>query len=749
MVIREHEGRHSPFRISRRRLLQSTGAAAGLTIVFASTRSGAQETVNATPVVGSPIAPPAATPETTPVPQRSQPPTDLDSYLRINEDGTVTLFCGKVEYGQGIRTGFGQLVADELYLAFDQVDVIMGQTDVAPFDIGTFGSLSTRVTGPRIRQAGAAMRAWLLDLGAEHLGVDASELQLKDGAVIAGGDTASSVSYAELAAGKQALRELDPDLPLKDPSEFTVIGQPIPRVGLDIKVNGEAKYGIDAVVDGMVYGHIVRPPAFGSSLESIDFSAAEAMPGVVGTFRDGDFAGLATEQFEQGSAALAMVQAKWSEPTSTATDETIHDLIVSTADEGTQIGDDTDPASAVDVVATLPEPLEFTYRAPYVNHAPIEPRSALVQIDDDRVNVWSSTQDPFTARSVVAEIVGVDREQVVVTPMHAGGAFGSKIKPMAEPEAARLANALGRPVKVIWSREDEFRHGQYRPAMLVKIVTGLDGDGNIAAWQYTLYSSGYFPEGAERPSPCAADWSADAKEIYGLTASKTIWYQGASPLPPYFWRVNGASTNTFARESTMDALAERAGLDPVTFRRNHLADNKRMVAVMDAAVEKAGWTPGVGSTGQGIGIALGYDANSYIAEVAQVDVDKDSGTIRVKHVTVAIDCGLTVNPQGVTDQIEGAVVQSTSATLKEKIRFRNGRVTNAQFEQYGILTMREAPSVDVVALGDPSNPMSGVGEPGVAPVPAAIANAVYDAIGVRLAEMPFTPDRVLAALSQQ
>lgn len=728
--------------ISRRRFLQTAGAAAGLTVVFASGRTYAQSG-DATPVVGTPIATPS------PAPERPQPPTDVDSYIRINEDGTATLLCGKVEYGQGIQTGFGQLVAEELNLPFESVSVIMGKTDEAPFDIGTFGSLSTRVTGPRIRQAAAGMRAWLLELGAEQLGRGVSELDLKGGSVIVAGEEATSVSYAELAAGKQVARELDPELPLKDPATFTVIGQPIPRIELEQKTNGSAKYGIDMAVEGMVYGRVVRPPAFGATLESIDFSAAETMPGVVGTFRDGDFAGLATELLEQGDAALAMVKATWTPPATTTTDKTIHDVIVSTADEGTKIGDDTEPAGPDDVISGLTEPLEFTYRAPYVNHAPIEPRSALVQIDGDRVNVWSSTQDPFSARAAVAGIVGTDLEKVVVTPMHAGGAFGSKIKPMAESEAAILAKALGRPVKMIWRRDEEFRYGQYRAAMLVKIVAGLDGDGKIAGWQYDLYSSAYFPEGAERPSPCAADWSADAAEIYGFTASKTMWYQGASPLPPYFWRVNGATTNTFAREVTMDALAERAGVDPVTFRKNHLADNQRMLAVMEAAVAKVGWTPGVGSTGQGIGIALVMEANSYVAEVAQVDVDADSGVIWIKHVTAAVDCGLIVNPQGVTDQIEGAIVLSSSTALKEKITFENGRVTNPSFEQYGMLTMREAPSVDVVFVEDKNNPMGGIGEPGVAPLPAAVANAVYDAIGIRLSELPFTPDRVLAALDNK
>ena len=741
--------KHTTATVTRRRLVQSAGAAAGLTI-FWSTRGVTQDatpTGNATP-----ISPPeaGATPAATPEPDMTAlaPPTGVDAYIRVNEDGTVTLLTGKVEFGQGIRTGFAQLVAEELSVPFDSVEVIMGVTDEAPFDIGTFGSLSTRLTGPRIRQAGAAMRQWLLELGAEELGVDVESVTLEDSAVVVSGDAAQSVDFATLAGGKQATRELDPDLPLKDPSEFTVIGQSIPRPDVADKVNGAAKYGIDAVTDDMVWGKIVRPPAFGATLSEIDFAEAEGMPGVVGTFRDGDFAGLAAETLQQAEAALAKVKATWEPSPSTTTSETIFDVLLDTAREGQKLGDDTSPAASDDLIAQIVEPLNVTFRAPYVNHAPIEPRSALVSVTDDGVEVWSSTQDPFGVRGTIAEALGRDVNSVVVTPQYAGGAFGSKILAMAELEAARLSQEFGRPVKLFWTRDEEFSNGQYRPAMLVNIVTGLDGDGNILAWQYDLYSASYFPEGSDNENGAAADWSADALEIYSMTA-RTIWYQSDSPLPPYYWRVNGATTNTWAREVTMDMLAEQAGVDPVTFRKNHLGENSRMAAVLDAAVELAGWTPGVGQTGQGIGVALGFDANTYVAEVARVELDEETGEIMVRQFDVAVDCGLVVNPEGAMHQIEGSVVLGTSSSLREMITFENGEVTNPTFAQYAPITMREAPAVNVTFVEDKSNPMGGIGEPAVAPTTAAIANALYDLAGVRLFDQPFTADRVLAALQEQ
>lgn len=730
--------------LTRRHLLRGLGAAAGLTI-FWTNHALAQDAVEPTPVVGEPIASPASVPP----PERPQAPSAVDAYLRVNPDGTVTLLTGKVEFGQGIMTGFAQIVAEELSLPFERVEVILGQTDVAPYDIGTFGSLSTRQTGPRLWQAAAAMRDWLLELGAEELGHDVSEVELREGAVFVRDDASASVAFADIAAGRAVERELDPDVSLKDPGTFTVIGQPIPRPDVHDKVNGAGIFGIDAAVEGMVYGRVLHPPAFGATLESVDFSAAEAMPGVVGVVHDGDFVALAAERFEQMEAALAEIDATWAPSPSTATHETIFELLVETADEGQSLGDYTDPADPGDVIANLTEPLQLTFRAPYVVHVPIEPRTALVQIGPDRVDVWSSTQGPFMARGAVAEVLDRAPESVVVTPMLAGGAFGAKISPMAEIEAARIAQAVERPVKVIWSRADEFRHAQYRPAMLVQIVTGLDGNGNIAAWQYDLYSAAYFPEGGKAAEGAAADWSADILEIYDVVAAKTMWYQGHSPLPPFFWRVNGATTNTFAREVAMDVLAERAGLDPVTFRRNHLGNNERMRAVMDAAVEKAGWGPDVGRTGQGIGLALGFDANTYVAEVAHVEVNEASGEIRVKHVDVAIDCGLVLNPEAVRHQVEGSVVMSTSATLREMVTFANGAVTTTAFAEYLPLTMREAPTVDVVFVEDKTNPMGGVGEPAVAPLTGAVANAVFDATGIRLAEVPFTPERVLAALRER
>lgn len=719
--------------VSRRRFLQAAGAA-GLTVAWSMRRAAASGRTSG--MNGSRMQPHQDAPP--------QPPTDVDSYLTIHEDGTITLATGKVEFGQGIQTGFAQLAAEELEVPFESIVVVMGITDRVPYDGTTAGSSSTRRTGVTIRRAAAEMREWLRELGADSLGVSVDEVVAENGAIAVRGDGDRSVSYADLAAGKQAVREIDEATPLKDPADYTIVGQDIPRVDVPAKVTGDMIYSYDKVVPDMVHGVIVRPPAIGATLESIDFSAAEEMPGVVGVFHEGDFAGLAAERRDQAEAALAAVRATWTEVSTGNTSENIYELLRETADEGQVLEEE--PGDPESTLGDLTRTVSGVFRTPYVSHSPIEPKAALVQIKDDRVDVWTATQSPFRVQTTIAELLGRAPEEVVVTTLMAGGAFGSKTAPDAEVEAARLAEAFGRPVRIQWTRHEEIQFARFRPAIEIEVHAGLDDEGALAAWDYTLYSAGYYPEGAENPTPCAANASAAIGGIYDVANAKTTWYQGHSPLNPHFWRGNGAVCNAFAREVMLDELAELAGVTPAEFRSQLLGNNPRMQGVLDAVIEKAGWQPGVGSTGEGFGLALGFGEGTWVAEVAQVAVDESTGKIRVKHVDVAVDCGLVVNPEAARHQIEGSVVLALSPTLREEIKFENGKVTNATFGQYKPITFSEVPSIDTVFVEDKSNPMQGIGEPAVQPLTAAVSNAVYDLLGIRLREIPFTPARVLEAL---
>jgi nicotinate dehydrogenase subunit B len=670
-------------------------------------------------------------------------PKDVDAWLKIGQDGGITLFTGKVEFGQGIQTAFGQLVADELDVPFNSVQVVMGSTDVVPYDNSTVGSQSMRSTGPLVRQAAAEMRQWLLDLGSQQLGVPTDALTLANGSVVVSAQPDSSVSFAALAAGKSSGRQISGQAMLKSPDAFTVIGSDVPRVDIPAKVTGAMKYGYDTIVPGMLHGKIVRPPSVGATLQSVDFSQVRGMPGVVGVYQDGAFAGLAAQTHDQAQAAIQAVQATWQELDSQATSDTIFDLLKSTPDQGK-------PTAKGDVqagMARITRPLSFTVRAPYVAHASIEPESALAQLNGDNLEVWASTQAPFQLRQAIAGAVNLPVGNVTVHAVMSGGAFGRKAVPDAGIEAARLAMGLGQPVRINWTREEEFQLDQFRPAMLIELDTGLDANGNVAAWKYDIYAAAYYAPLGPGPMQASANAGADATSIYGLDNVLTTFYQSQSPLAVHNWRANGSPVNGLARETALDQLAEMAGTDPVTFRDQLLINNPRMAAVMHAAVEKAGWTPSVGRSGQGIGMALEFADGTYIAEVARVDIDPASGAPKVQHIDVAVDCGLVVNPAGARAQVEGGVIaQGVSSTLNEAITFANGRITNASFREYGPLHINDAPTVDVVFVEDKSQPMQGIGEPAVGAVSAAISNAIYDAVGVRLRDLPFTAARLQAAM---
>ena len=671
-------------------------------------------------------------------------PTSVDAYLHLGNDGKITLFTGKVEYGQGIQTGFGQLVAEELDVPFESVSVVMGITDKTPWDLGTFGSLSTRRTGPVIRQAAAEMHQWLLELGAAKLALPVEQVVTRNGAVVAKNDPGKSIGYGELAGGKATNRSTSGKASLKDPSQYSVVGQSIPRVDVPLKVNGELKYGYDTSVPGMVHGKIVRPPSWGATLESVDFSAAKTMPGVVGVFHSGNLAGLAAERHEQAEAALAMVKATWKEKNSPYTSENIYDALKSTKDKGQALKHAGDVEQALAKAAKV---VKATVRAPYVAHAQIEPMTALVHVQPDKTEVWTSTQGPFVIQDAVASALNIPREQVIVYPMMSGGAFGRKNLADAAVEAALLAKAIGKPVRVNWTRPEEFQWDHPRPAMLIEVTAGLDGSGNLVAWDWASYAAAYYPEGASRPTSSGANDAVDVLDFYSIPNVRGVFYQSVAPLPPEHWRGNGAIINGLARETVVDQLAELAGQDPVSFREKLLRNNPRLAAVMHAAVRKAGWKPGKGSTGQGFGLGLNFTDNTYVAEVAQVQVDRTTGKVHVKHVDAAVDCGLVVNPGAATCQIEGAIVmQGTSSTMNEQVLFANGKVTNASFAQYNPIGFLDVPTVDVVFVEDKKQPMQGIGEPAVGAVAAAISNAIYDAAGIRMRDLPFLPNKVLAAL---
>jgi CO/xanthine dehydrogenase Mo-binding subunit len=491
------------------------------------------------------------------------------------------------------------------------------------------------------------------------------------------------------------------------------------------------------------------------------------MPGVVGVVHDGNFAGLAAERREQAEAAIAAVQATWQEINSPYTSDNIFDAIKSTADAGAPIGNQTGDVDGA--LTGAAQTVKVRVTAPYVAHAPMEPMTALVSIQPDKTEVWTSTQIPFEAQDAVASTLGIPRDQVILYPVMSGGAYGRKDIKDVVIEAAKLAKGVGRPVRLNWNRQEEFRFEYARPAMVNEVTAALDANGQLVAWDWATYAAAYpepgsgigydaayFPgggygaaayPGSSKPMSSGANSAAAVLDHYQIPNVRSTLYQGVSPIGVTFWRCNGSPVNGLARDAAIDQLAELAGMDPVSFRDGLLQNNPRLAAVMHAAVDKSGWKPGVGSTGQGFGLGLTNYDSTYVAAVAKVSVDATTGKVTAQKVWAAVDAGLLVNPMGARHQIEGSIVsQGTSSTLNEQLVFANGRVSNDTFERYAPIGFLDAPAVDVTFIEDKTQPMGGIGEPAVGTVSAAISNAIYDAVGVRMLDLPFLPDKVLASL---
>ena len=663
---------------------------------------------------------------------RGARPADFNAYLRIGPDGRVSGFTGKIEMGQGIVTSLAQMLADELDVSVGSVDMVMGDTALCPWDMGTFGSMSTRFFGPALRAAAAEARGVLIELAAERLGVPKERLQTKDGVVFDRTHEQTRVTYAELAGGKPITRRLTVKPALKDVSEFKVMGKPALRMDSRAKVTGEAKYAADIRLPGMLYARILRPPAHGATLTEVDTAAAEAMEGVR-VVRDGDLIAVLHKDADAAGKALAAIKARFDAPKAEVDDETIFDHLVKGAGEPNVVAHGGDIAEGQKLAA---DTLEATYLNSYVAHAPMEPHSAVAQVEGDKATVWASTQTPFSLKGEVAKAIGLPAENVRVITPFLGGGFGGKGGGQQAIEAARLAKRVGKPVQVARTRAEEFFYDTFRPAAVVKIKSGTDRGGAIVFWDYGVYFAG------ER----------GAQQFYNIPNHRTASYSkwsgegDAHPFGTGPWRAPGNNTNTFARESQIDAMAAKLGVDPVAFRLQNLAD-PRMVRVLKAAAEAFGWPSIKAPSGRGFGVACGTDAGAYVAAMAEVEVDKKTGHVQVKRVVHVQDMGLVINPEGAKLQIEGAVTMGLGYALAEEIHFKGGRISDVNFDTYELPRFPWTPQIKAVLIPADDLPPQGGGEPGVICMGALIANAIHDATGARLLQLPMTEARLRKALT--
>lgn len=658
-------------------------------------------------------------------------PSDFNAFLRIGEDGRVTAFTGKIEMGQGPITSLPQMLADELDVPLGSVEMVMGDTELCPWDMGTFGSMTTRFFGPPMRAAAAEAKAVLLELAAEFLKVPQTQLVAKDGVVSDKESADRRVTYGELTKGRKIERHISGKPTLKTPDQFRITGRSQLRRDAQGKVTGTAQYAGDIRLPGMLYARILRPPAHGAKLKQADTAACQEIPGTQ-VVREGDLVAVLHELPDVAEAALAKVKAEWDLPAATVDDKSIFDHLAKAAPEGRVAAQG---GNLEDGKRAATKDFDCTYLNSYVAHAAMETHTALAHVETDHANVWASTQSPFGAQREIAEALGFPTQKVRVITPFVGGGFGGKTQNSQAVEAARLAKATGKPVQVCRTREEEFFYDTFRPASIVKIKSGLDASGKIVFWDYDVAFAG------ER----------GAAQFYAIPNHRTSvrpsgWSSGAHPFATGAWRAPGNNTNSFARETHIDIMAAGAGIDPVEFRLKNLADDK-MIRVLKTAADRFGWKGAKSPSNRGFGVACGIDAGTSVATIVEVAVDTKTGKVQVKRVVCAQDMGLVINPEGAKIQMEGCITMGLGYALTEEVHFKDGKILDTNFDTYELPRFSWLPKIETVILDSKEAPQGG-GEPAIIVMGAVIANAIYDATGARLYQLPMTPERVKAALAK-
>lgn len=658
---------------------------------------------------------------------------DYNAFLRIASDGTVTCYTGKIEMGQGIITSLPQMMADELNVPLNKVKIVMGDTDLCPYDAGTWGSLSTQVFGPAMRAAAAEAKGVLTEMASARLKVPVERLEVKDGVITDIKNPSVRVSYGQLAQGRKLEKYLDVKPQVEDYTKFTYVGKPLKHSDALEKVTGSAKYAGDLKLPGMVFARILRPPSHGAKLQSVDVSGAEQVKGTQ-VIRDGDFIAVLNENQDKADEAIVKIKAEYTFDELKVNDKTLYDRMVGADSRSTVL------RTSGDLEAGFRESdriFESEFRDPYVAHAPIETHTALASYDGDKVTVWAATQSPFGLQDGIVRELGLPLEKVRVITPYVGGGFGGKNMYQQGVEAAKLAILSRKPVMVVWKREEEFFYDTFHPAGVIRVRSGMDKNGLIKLWDYNIFYSG----------TRGSDTIYDVPHVRATSYSQNMNAVQIHPFATGPWRAPNNNSNTFARESQIDIMASAAGIDPLEFRLKNLKDEK-MIDCLKAAADKFGYTPAKTPGGRGIGIACGHDANTWVAAIAQVKVDTSTGRVQVLRVACAQDMGLCVNPQGALIQMEGCITMGLGYALTEEIQFEGGDIKNRNFDTYEIPRFSWVPEIECVILDRKNKPPTGGGEPAIILIGAIVANAIHDATGARMYQMPFTRKRVLEALKK-
>jgi isoquinoline 1-oxidoreductase len=626
-------------------------------------------------------------------------PANVAAWLHIAPDGKITAFTGKVEVGQNIRTSLTQAVADELRVSPNTVNLVMGDTAVTPWDMGTFGSRTTPTMAPEMRKMAATARDSLIAAAATQWSLPKEQLKAKDGFVINGSKRAS---YADLA------RKIDwvtitgnADLVTR-PTHWEVAGADLPKVNAREMVTGKHKFVSDVKLPGMLYGRVLRPKFVDAKLASVNTSVADNMPGVI-VVRDGEFVGVAADDERKAEKALASLEAKFAE----------------------EIKDHADSAY---IPLEFPEStgqiaLKCRYNVAYIAHVPLEPRAAVAEWKNGKLTVYTGTQRPFGVRSELAVAFGLPETDVHVLMPDTGSGYGGKHSGECAIEAARLAKGAGKPVKLIWTREEEFTWAYVRPAGTIDIHSAVDANGRIVSWSFINFASG--PAGLDSP------YSAS------LSFKEEHFVENHSPLREGSYRGLASTANHFARESHIDEIAAKIGIDPLNFRLNNLK-NERLRNVLLAATERFEWSKQKASANRGFGLACGSDKGGNIACCVEVSINP-SRQLKVERVVAVWECGAIVNPNHLRNQVEGAIVMGLGGALFEEVEHDNGRIQNPRLSQYRVPRFTDVPKIDVILIDRKDIPSAGAGETPIVGIAPAIANAIFSATGLRIRSMPMLP----------
>ncbi|MGD0301045.1 MAG: molybdopterin cofactor-binding domain-containing protein [Bryobacteraceae bacterium] len=654
-------------------------------------------------------------------------PENISAWLHIGEGGTVTVFTGKTEVGQNIRTSLAQAVAEELRAPIASIKLVMADTSLVPYDMGTFGSRTTPTMAPQLRKMAAAARETLVDLAAEKWKVDRAFITVADGRLKSNDQSAS---FGELTHGRELMKTVDA-APVTPATKWTVAGTSVPKTTARDMVTGAHHFTSDLALPNMLLGRILRPSAFNAKLASLDTKEAEAIKNVK-IVHDGEFVGAIAPDEVTLAKAIGALKAEWkADPQISSKD--LFGYLKSHPEEARQGGRTAPEQGSVEQGIKSSDFIrEGTYTVAYIAHTPLEPRAAVAEWSEGKLTVWTGTQVPFGVRSELAEAFSIPESNVRVIVPDTGSGYGGKHSGEVAVEAARLAKSAGQPVKVIWTREEEFTWAYFRPAGVIEVRGGTLKDGSIAAWEFHNYNSG--GSGIETP--------------YDVQNKKVEFHAADSPLRQGSYRGLAATANHFARESHMDELAAAMKMDPLEFRLKNLK-NERLRAVLQAAASKFGWDKTQSIPTRGFGLACGVEKGGYVASCAEVSISQPDGKVKIERVVTAFECGAIVNPEHLKNQVEGGVIMGIGGAMFEAIEFENGRILNPHLAKYRVPRFSDIPLLETVLLDRKDLPSAGAGETPIVALAPAVGNAIFHATGIRIRSLPMVPNGLPAPPSPQ